>query len=152
METAVDGRVEQDPAGYVAAVHPTTEDAVAHGPCVPGVDIGPTDQVGSLVALDRAGAPVFPCDAVLDSRCDGILAEHGREIMAANAIPSLSAEAPVAARGRPASVRADRDRSGVALRASEPHDDGRRAAGGTLAFGLVCGRLYRGAGRPQGTT
>jgi ketosteroid isomerase-like protein len=29
METAVDNRVEQDPAGYVAAVRPTTEDAVA---------------------------------------------------------------------------------------------------------------------------
>jgi hypothetical protein len=32
MVTAADGRVEQDPANYVAAVHQTTEDAVAHVP------------------------------------------------------------------------------------------------------------------------
>ena len=32
MVTAADGRVEQDPANYVAAVHQTTEDAVAQVP------------------------------------------------------------------------------------------------------------------------
>jgi hypothetical protein len=66
------------------------------GAAVPVVDIGLTDLAGSLVALDRAGAPVFPCDTVLDSRCDGI---RGR--MLARARPRDHGGAAAARKGRP---------------------------------------------------